>query len=62
MQIWAPSYSVYLQLVTSVPGLPDVSFQTKNPNSGKFLEGLRFENVDIFYGHMEYFADIWDIL
>jgi hypothetical protein len=45
-----------------VPGLPDVSFQTKNPNSGKFLEGLRFENVDIFYGHMEYFADIWDIL
>jgi hypothetical protein len=26
------------------------------------LEGLRLENVDIFYGHLEYFADIWDIL
>jgi hypothetical protein len=23
------------------------------------LEGLRFENVDIFYAHFEYFTDIW---
>jgi hypothetical protein len=26
------------------------------------LEGLRWENVDIFYGHLGYFTDIWDIL
>jgi hypothetical protein len=26
------------------------------------LEGLRLENVDIFYGHLEYFIDIWVIL
>jgi hypothetical protein len=26
------------------------------------LEGLRLENMDIFYGHLEYFTDIWDIL
>jgi hypothetical protein len=24
--------------------------------------GLRLENVDIFYVHVEYFMDIWDIL
>jgi hypothetical protein len=26
------------------------------------MEGLRWENVDIFYGHLEYFKDIWEIL
>jgi hypothetical protein len=31
-----------------------VCFQTKNPNFGKNLEGLRTENVVIFYGHLEY--------
>jgi hypothetical protein len=39
-----------------------VYFQTKNPNFGKLLEGPTFENVDIFYGHLEYFTEIWDIL
>jgi hypothetical protein len=39
-----------------------VSFQTKNPNLGKFWRGPRLKNVDIFYGHLEYFTDIWDIL
>jgi hypothetical protein len=39
-----------------------VSFQTKNPNLGKILEGLRWEKIDIFSGHLEYFTDIWDIL
>jgi hypothetical protein len=36
-------------------GCQMVSFQTKNPNLGKFLEGLRLENVDIF-------AAVWNIL
>jgi hypothetical protein len=26
------------------------------------LEGLRSENVEVVYGHLEYFTDIWDIL
>jgi hypothetical protein len=26
------------------------------------LEGLRLENVDILYEHLEYFKDIWIIL
>jgi hypothetical protein len=26
------------------------------------FEGLRLENFEIFYGHLEYFTDIWDIL
>jgi hypothetical protein len=26
------------------------------------LECLRWENVAKFYGHLEYFTDIWDIL
>jgi hypothetical protein len=39
-----------------------VSFQTEYPNLGKFWEGPRFENVEIFYAHLEYFTDIWDIL
>jgi hypothetical protein len=26
------------------------------------LEGLKWENVDTLYGHLEYFMDIWDIL
>jgi hypothetical protein len=39
-----------------------VCFPTKNPDLGKNRHGLRLENVDIFYGHLEYFTDIWDIL
>jgi hypothetical protein len=29
---------------------------------GKFWSGPRLENVDIFYGHLEYLTDVWDIL
>jgi hypothetical protein len=47
-------------------GCQMVSFQTKNSNLGKFGRALhRLENVDIFYifySHLEYFTDIWDIL
>jgi hypothetical protein len=39
-----------------------VSFQTQNPNLGKFWRATELENVDIFYGHLDYFTDIWDIL
>jgi hypothetical protein len=37
-------------------------FQTKNPNLGKFLEGLAMEDYGIFYGHLVYFTAIWYIL
>jgi hypothetical protein len=33
-------------------------FQTKNPNLFKFLEGLAFEDVGIFNGHLVYFTAI----
>jgi hypothetical protein len=45
--------------------LPDAIFsyfQTKNPNFGKFLEGLGMEMVVIFFGHLEYIRDFWGIL
>jgi hypothetical protein len=39
-----------------------VYFKTKNTNLGKFGRALhRLENVDIFYGHLEYFMGIWDV-
>jgi hypothetical protein len=36
-----------------------VYFRTKNPS---ILEGLRLENVNISFGHLEYFTDSGDIL
>jgi hypothetical protein len=44
------------------PGLPDGLFSNQKSQFGSILEGLRLENVDMFYGHFEYFTDIWDIL
>jgi hypothetical protein len=38
-------------------------FKPKNPNSGKFRRALHsLKIVDVFYGHLEYYTDIWDIL
>jgi hypothetical protein len=42
--------------------LPDGLFSNQKFQFGKNFEGLRLENVDIFYGHFEYFADIWGML
>jgi hypothetical protein len=43
-------------------GLPDGLFsKPKIPIWANFY-GLRLENVDIFYGHLGYLADVWDIL
>jgi hypothetical protein len=42
--------------------LPDGLFSKQKSQFGSILEGPKLENVDIFYGHLEYFADIWDIL
>jgi hypothetical protein len=36
-------------------------FKPKHPILGKFWEGLRTENVGIFYGNLHYFAAIWNI-
>jgi hypothetical protein len=43
-------------------GLPDGLFSNQKSQFGQILDGLRWENVDIFYVHLEYFTDIWDIL
>jgi hypothetical protein len=44
------------------PGLPDGFFSNQKSQFGYILEGPRLENVDICYGHLEYFTDIWNIL
>jgi hypothetical protein len=41
------------------PGLPDGLFSNQKPNLRKFWRD--FDWIDIFYGHLEYFTDIWDI-
>jgi hypothetical protein len=43
-------------------GLPDGLFANQKSQFGYILEDLRLQNFDIFYGHLEYFKDIWDIL
>jgi hypothetical protein len=46
-------------MVTLQPVAPDgLYFKPKIP----VWEVLKLENVDIFYGHLEYFTDIWNIL
>jgi hypothetical protein len=44
------------------PGLPVGLFSNQKSQFGKYFQCPRLENVDIFYGHFEYFMDIWDIL
>jgi hypothetical protein len=44
------------------PGLPDGLFSKQKSQFGKILEVIRFENVYIFYGRLEYFMDICNIL
>jgi hypothetical protein len=44
------------------PGLPDGSFSNQKSQFWNVFQGLRLENVDIFYGHLDYFMNIWDIL
>jgi hypothetical protein len=50
------------QICVIRPGLPDGLFSNQKSQFGKNFQGLRLENVDIFYGHLEYFIAIWDIL
>jgi hypothetical protein len=38
-------------------GLPDGFFSNPKSQFGQILEGLRLENMVIFYGHLEYFFD-----
>jgi hypothetical protein len=46
----------------SKAGLPDGLFSNQQSRFGKNFQCLRLENVGIFYGHLEYFPDICDIL
>jgi hypothetical protein len=47
---------------TPTLGLPDGLFSNQKSQFGKNFQVLRLENIDIFYGHLEYFMDIWDIV
>jgi hypothetical protein len=42
------------------PGMPDGLYSKQKSQFAS--EGIILENVDIFYGHLEYFTEIWDIL
>jgi hypothetical protein len=42
--------------------LPDGLFSKQKSLFGQNFEGLRLENVDLLYGYLEYFKDIWDFL
>jgi hypothetical protein len=48
------------QEVTPEPGLPDGIFSNQKSQFGQILEGIGFENVDIFNGHLVCFTDNWD--
>jgi hypothetical protein len=40
--------------------LPDGLFSNQKSQFGYILEGLRLDNLNIFYDHKDYFTDIWD--
>jgi hypothetical protein len=42
--------------------LPDGLFSNQKSQFGENFRGLILRNVEIFYGHLECFTDIWDIL
>jgi hypothetical protein len=46
------------QCQTSNQGLPDGLFSNQKSHCGEIVEHLRMENVEIFYGHLEYFMYI----
>jgi hypothetical protein len=45
-----------------LPVLPDGLFSNPKSQFGLILECLKLDNVNKFYGHLDYFADLWDIL
>jgi hypothetical protein len=57
-RVCALQFSISVTNSTPSQDCQMVCFQTKIP----IWEGLRLEIVDTFYGHLEYFTDIWDIL
>jgi hypothetical protein len=42
--------------------LPDGLFSYQKSKFGQIFEGLRWENVALIYGRLEYFTNIWDVL
>jgi hypothetical protein len=42
--------------------LPDGLLSNQKSQFGENFQGFRLENFDIFYGHLEYFMYIFDIL
>jgi hypothetical protein len=44
------------------PGLPDGIFSHQKYKFWDILEGLGMKNVGVFYGNLEYFTAIWNIM
>jgi hypothetical protein len=42
--------------------LPDGLFSNQKSQFGEKIQGFRWANTDTFFGHLEYFMDVWDIL
>jgi hypothetical protein len=49
---------IHIRKIALGAGLPDGLVSNQKSQFGYILEGLRLENVDIFYGYFEYFRDI----
>jgi hypothetical protein len=63
MYYWAKPCRTPKGLSHTQQGCHIVYFQTKNPNLGKHCRALDLKMlICIFYGHLEYFMAIWDIL
>jgi hypothetical protein len=58
----AKKFQEFFLVASSDPGLPDGLFSNQKYQFGKILDGLGLKNIDIFYGHLDFFTDIWDIL
>jgi hypothetical protein len=46
----------------TLAGLPDGLFSNQKSQFGNTFQGIRLENVEIFYGRLEHFMNIRDIL
>jgi hypothetical protein len=58
----AGHFCAFPEAKDSGAGLPDGFFSNQKSQFLQILEGLRWENVDIFYCHLEYFTEIREIL
>jgi hypothetical protein len=59
---WPQSFCSDKKFWQRKAGLPDGLFSNRKIPIWENFVVLRLQTVDIFYGHLEYFTDVWDIL